>query len=154
MKLYREGLPMSIDKSGKWWIGSHPEDIREYLIAFSSDGYVADDFRLAICDCGNPEFRLWADDGEGTAKRICSSCEKSHLICDSEEYWEVSTPVEWTCVECESKCANVGVGFSLFEDGEIRWLYVGERCVGCGVLGCMTQWKVAYSPSKQLLAQV
>ncbi|MGA7753515.1 MAG: hypothetical protein WCB05_11810 [Candidatus Sulfotelmatobacter sp.] len=50
--------------------------------------------------------------------------------------------------------ANVGVGFSLYDDGEIRWVYFGERCSACGILGCFAGWKVAYSPSKQLLEQV
>jgi hypothetical protein len=145
---------MAIDKSGKWWIGSMAEDLREYLIAFSSEGYKIHDFRLAKCQFGSEDFYLWADDGEGTAKRICLSCESSHLICDSEEYWEDSMPIEWVCVECSSKLANFGVGFSLYEDGEIRWLYIGERCSTCGVLGCAAQWKVAYAPSKQLLDQV
>jgi hypothetical protein len=145
---------MAINTSGKWWVGSIPEDLKEYLGAFSSDGYLTHEFRLAKCQCGSEDFYLWADDGEGTAKRICSSCGNSHLICDSEEYWEDSTPIEWICIECESKIANVGVGFSLYEDGEVRWLYVGERCSSCGILGCVTQWKVAYSPSKQLLGLV
>ena len=48
-----------IDKSGKWWVGRAPEDTKEYLIAFSSDVYVADDFRLAKCDFGSWEFQLW-----------------------------------------------------------------------------------------------
>ena len=144
---------MAIDTSGKWWVGSEASDIQEYLTAFSVDGYRINDFRLAKCECGSDIFHLWADDGEGTAKRICGSCEKSHLICDSEEYWEDSTPIEWKCVECDSRLTNLGVGYSLYEDGEIHWLYVGERCAQCGVLGCMAQWKVAYSPSKQLLDQ-
>jgi hypothetical protein len=145
---------MTIDTSGKWWVGSTADDLKAYLDAFSSDGYQTHEFRLARCQCGNENFHLWADDGEGTAKRICSSCGSEHLVCDSEEYWEESAPSEWMCIECESKVANVGVGFSLYEDGEVRWLYVGERCALCGVLGCVTQWKVAYAPSKQLLDQV
>jgi len=49
---------------------------------------------------------------------------------------------------------NVGVGFSLYDDGEVRWLYLGERCSKCGILGCFAGWKVGYSPSKGLLEQV
>jgi len=49
---------------------------------------------------------------------------------------------------------HIGIGFSLYDDGEIRWLYVGERCATCGILGCFAGWKIAYSPSKQLLEQV
>jgi len=145
---------MTINTGGKWWVGSVAEDIKAYLKAFSADTYVIDDFRLAKCECGSFNFHLRADDNEGTAARVCVSCNRSHLLCDSQEYWEDSSPVEWKCLECGSNTCNVGVGFSLYEDGEIRWLYVGERCVTCGVLGSTTQWKVAYTPSKQLLDQV
>lgn len=145
---------MTIDKTGKWWVGSDGTDLEEYLKAYSTDSYVTHEFRLAKCSCGNTSFSLWADDGEGTAKRICSSCDNTHFLCDSEEYRSEETSTEWKCIKCKCKFANIGVGFSLYEDGEVRWLYVGERCTRCGILGCVAQWKVAYAPSKQLLEQV
>jgi len=40
---------MTIDRSGKWWVGDDPEDIGEYLKAYSSDGYKVHEFRLAKC---------------------------------------------------------------------------------------------------------
>ncbi|RSL16231.1 hypothetical protein EDE15_1742 [Edaphobacter aggregans] len=145
---------MAIDKSGKWWVGSQPEDLKEYLEAYSSGGYKTHEFRLAKCKCGRDEFFFFADDDEGCAKRICSFCGEAHFVCDSQEWWTNSNPEEWKCAECGSKSANIGVGFSVYEDGEIRWLYVGERCASCGILGCFAGWKVAYSPSKQLMDQV
>jgi hypothetical protein len=145
---------MSIDRSGKWWIGVGSEDIKEYLEAYSADGYKSSKFRLAKCTCGGDTFYLFADDEEGCAKRTCTSCGASHFICDSEEYWATASPEQWKCVDCGSKEANIGIGFSLYEDGEVRWLYVGERCFSCGILGCFAGWKVAYSPSKQLFDQV
>jgi hypothetical protein len=58
------------------------------------------------------------------------------------------------CVTCKSDIANVGVVFALYEDrGAIHWLYVGERCASCGVLGSMVDWKVAYEPSLHLLGE-
>jgi len=77
---------MSIDKSGKWWIGSGSEDIKEYLETYSAGGYKSSDFRSAKCTCGSDIFYLFADDDEGCAKRTCISCGMSHFICDSEEY--------------------------------------------------------------------
>jgi hypothetical protein len=38
--------------------------------------------------------------------------------------------------------------------GGVRWLYAGERCASCGVLGCFAGWKIAYSAAKQLFEQV
>jgi len=145
---------MSIDKSGKWWVGTNADDLKEYLEAYSADSYKVSEFRLAKCACGNHVFHLFADDDEGCAKRICTSCKKEAFICDSDEFWDDASPEEWKCIECGSTSANVGVAFSLHDDGEIRWLYVGERCSTCGVLGCFAGWKVGYSPSKQLLDRV
>ncbi|MGE0404996.1 MAG: hypothetical protein AB7O65_01760 [Candidatus Korobacteraceae bacterium] len=142
-----------IDTSGEWWIGSEPQDVKNFLEAYAPDGYKVHEFRLARCECGSLSFFLWADDDEGTAKRTCTVCGLSHFICDSEEFWDGSQPEELVCV-CGSKSANVGVGFSLYEDGEVRWLYVGVRCTSCGVLGCFAGWKVAYAPSAQLVDQV
>jgi hypothetical protein len=146
--------PMSIDKSGKWWVGTSPHDIKEFLEAYSAEGYGTSEFRQAKCDCGGDVFELMADDDEGCAKRICTSCGHARFICDSEEYWPDASPEHWKCVECSSTSANVGVGFSIYDDGEVRRLYVGERCSVCGVLGCFAGWKVGYSPSKQLLEKV
>jgi hypothetical protein len=147
---------MSIDTSGTWWVGSEPEDLAEYLEAYSEDGgYKTDTFRIARCKCGSMTFHLEADDNEGVARRTCTNCNAEHFICDSEEYWEDSEPEKWSCIECNSDKTNIGVGFALYpEDGEVKWLYVGTRCAKCGVLGCFAGWKVAYAPSKQLFDQV
>ena len=47
---------MAIDASGKWWVGSEPQDLKVYLEAYSADGYKVNEFRLAICNCGNQKF--------------------------------------------------------------------------------------------------
>jgi hypothetical protein len=146
---------MSIDTSGKWWIGSEPADIRGFLEAYAPEGYEVHDFRLAACPCGSDSFHLDADDNEGVAKRSCIKCSAEHFLCDSEEYWDEAGSEHWKCVDCTSEETNVGVGFSLYEDDhEIRWLYVGCRCAKCGVLGCFAGWKIAYAPSRHLLDKV
>ncbi|SNT32805.1 hypothetical protein SAMN05421770_107214 [Granulicella rosea] len=144
---------MAIDKSGTWWVGSEPQDIGGFLEAYSAKSYKTDLFRLSTCKCGGTAFSLLADEDEGCAQRICARCGEEHFLCDSEDYLEDATLEAWECVECEGAVANVGVGFSLYEDGEIRWLYVGARCAACGMLGCYSSWKVAYAPSKQLIEQ-
>jgi len=142
---------MRIDKTGKGWVGNEPADVREFLEAYASGGYRIDDFRLSKRECGSDRFFLWADDDEGCARRQCQSCERSRFICDSEKYWEEAKAEKWKCIECNSEVCNVGVGFSLYDDREIRWVSVGERCVPCGILGCVAGWKIGYSPSGQLL---
>ena len=135
---------MTIDTSGKWWTGSEPNDIDEYLKEYTSDAYPTDEFRLCRCRCNCETFKLWADDDAGVAKRQCTSCGEAAFVADSEEYWDEASPEAWRCVECGSTQTNVGVGFALYsdEDGGIRWIYVGVRCADCGVLGCFAGWKV------------
>lgn len=57
---------MSIDTSGKYWTGTGPEDIDEYLRALTADGYRVDRTVHAKCTCGNDVFALHAD-AEGDA---------------------------------------------------------------------------------------
>ena len=146
---------MSIDKSGKWWIGSESNDIKEYLEAYASGGYEADEFRLASCTCGSKIFYLYSDDDEGVAKRTCVDCGTEHFICDSEEFWGEAKPKQHHCIECKSENTNVGVAFSLYEDNDgIKWLYIGYRCNNCGILGCCTGWKIGKAGSNFLMEQV
>jgi len=145
---------MTIDASGKWWVGTAPEDVGPYLEAYASEGYTVDEFRLSRCGCGSDVFRLQADDEEGCAQRECASCGARHFICGSAEFWDEASPETFICLECQSDTCNVGVGYSLYpEKNAVKWLYVGERCVKCGVLGCFAGWKVGYEPSLQLLEQ-
>ncbi len=143
---------MPIDTSGKWWKGSIPEDIGEYLQALSSSSYLATEFRLSRCQCGGVVFRLEVEQDEGVAKRVCADCGNEHLVCDSAESYEEGAKLKkFKCV-CKATLANVGVSFSLYEEGKaIRWLWVGHRCVKCGVQGSMVEWKVSYEPSLHLL---
>jgi hypothetical protein len=142
---------MAIDRSGKWWMGSQPEDLKAYLEALSANSYPVHEFHLSKCTCGCVVFRLHADDASGVARRTCVYCKREWYIGDSEEFWGEAEPELWECTECGSKSANIGVGYSLYANGEIHWMYVGERCDGCGVLGCFVSWKVGYSPSRHLL---
>jgi hypothetical protein len=144
---------MAIDQSGKWWKGTEAEDVPEYLKALTEEGYPATVFRIAKCPCGSKIFRLEFDPDEGGAKRMCGDCGAEHFICDSEEYWEDSSPKKLKCFgKCKSKSANICVGFALVERGDdIRWVYVGHRCTECGVLASCADWKIDYSPSLQLI---
>jgi hypothetical protein len=142
-----------IDTTGKWWIGSEANDLDEYLRAYADESTPISLFGLSQCDCSSIVFNLEADDDEGCARRICTTCREAHLICDSAEHWDGASPIVFRCIECASDRGNVGVAFSLYPEGDVRWLYVGVRCDNCGILGCFTGWKVAYSPSGHLISQ-
>jgi len=141
---------VTIDTSGKWWVGTEPADVREYLEAYTEDSYEADEIRMAKCACGSQVFSLEFDSGE--AKRVCIQCGKPHYICDSEKYWDEAEAKLLRCTECKSEEFNVGVGFSLYEEDDgVRWLYVGERCAQCGTLGCCADWKVGQGPAGSIM---
>ena len=79
---------MALKKRGGNFFSDRQSDISEVLIKYSQEGYIAEHFQDAICSCGHREFRLFVDDNEGAAVRICASCEKEHPIGDSAEYLE------------------------------------------------------------------
>jgi hypothetical protein len=144
---------MTIDKSGKWWKGSAPQDIAPYLTELYAGSYPIHEHHLSVCDCGSEVFFLhWIPD-EGAVRRTCTKCGKKYFVCDSEESWE-GRPRKFKCIECKSVEANLGVSFSLYDDkSNIRWIYTGYRCVTCGVLGSFADWKIGYGPSLHLLSQ-
>ena len=104
---------MTIDRSGKWWRGSNPNDIEEYLSEYTADSYPTNEFRHCRCRCNGETFLLWSDDDEGAAKRQCAWCGEFAFVGDSGEYWGEASPEAWRCVECGSAHTNVGVGFSV-----------------------------------------
>jgi hypothetical protein len=144
---------MAIDKSGKWWWGDGPQDLRDYLVAYSEDNCLATEFRLAMCACGSLVFSSEIDAHEGVARRKCVGCGIEHFLCDSQEVWDDASPKPWKCgTRCKSREANICIGFALRDDHQdIRWVYLGMRCTKCGVLGCYAEWKIDYSPSLHLL---
>lgn len=150
---------MTIDVSGKWWVGDHAEDIAEYLVALKPEGYPVHKVQMCHCDCGSAAFRLKADRSEGAAMRICAVCGTEHLICDSAELWEEAEPEDWICANCGSNTCNIGAGFSFypakwFRQPDVRWLSLGQRCESCGVLGMFVDWKVGYGSSKSVPSKV
>jgi len=146
---------MTIDTSGKWWVGDAPEDIEAYLKELKPEGYEIDRFKLARCACGVSAFLLDIDDEEGAAKHACATCKTVGFIGDSDHYFATATQ-SFSC-ECGNGECNVGVGFSLYEPDksfDVRWLSVGVRCTRCGILGCIVDWKVGGGNDADFLNKV
>ena len=95
-------------------------------------------------------FTLRADDSEGCVERTCASCGGITFILDSGEFAEDAEFEECAC-PCGGELFNLAVGYVSRDDADIRWVYVGARCVADGVLGCYADWKIDYSPSDHLL---
>jgi hypothetical protein len=69
---------------------------------------------------------------------------------DSSEFADEANLESAEC-PCGGDSFDVAVGFALRDDGDVRWVYIGLRCVQDGVLGCYADWKIDYSPSVGLM---
>ena len=147
---------MVVDASGDWWTGTAAEDVAEYLRAYKPGGYEVGDVQIVgpCSSCGSAAgYRLQVDDEQGYAERVCESCQHSCVMLDSADVADVAEPIEAGC-PCGGVTFDVGVGFSLREDGDVRWVSIGMRCHDDGVLGVYTDWKIDYSPTDGLRARV
>jgi hypothetical protein len=147
---------MAIEKTDEWWKGSEQADLREYLRAYSED-YPATVFREIVCPCGSTRFKL--ERALDTCRRICAVCKESRFICRTQEDWDEAIDEEKVeklrCVaKCKSKEFNVTVGFSHYEEAglqdAVKWYYIGERCVECGILGSFMDGKIGQGPAKEI----
>lgn len=146
--------PFVIDKSGQWWKGEDFNDLSEFITAYSAQNYPTQRVVQSRCEsCGSTRLRLRFDDDEGGAESTCVECGAVRLLLDSEEYWEDADPADASC-PCGGEEFEVGVGFSLRDDGDVRWVYIGGRCTSCGVLGVFADWKIDYAPTDHLLTNV
>lgn len=156
---------MAINKTGRWWVGSMPTDIHQYLedLAGEDSAYPIDAYRQSHCKCGSTTFSLLLDDEEGCARRACSMCGSIAHFLDSEDIWEDSKPHQLVCVECTGSDFNAGGGFSLYpargfqllkNQRDVRWFFLGVRCDRCGILGCPVDWKVGYGPARDVFKKV
>jgi len=143
-----------IDKSGEWWRGESFEDLDEYLRNQTADAYPAERVGQSRCvSCGSTSFRLRVDNEEGCAERQCTSCAAIALMVDSEDAVDDAELEVVTC-PCGGEALELGVGFSLRADGEVKWVTVAYRCLACGVLGSPVDWKVDYGPTGHLFDAV
>jgi hypothetical protein len=146
---------MAIDRSGTLWKGSNATDLDEYLGVYTEDADPVGVSVHASCQrCGSDEFKVRVDPDEGCAERVCTECAERAFMLDSEECVEDAT-LEAAGCPCGGESFNVAVGFALREDpSDVKWIYLGLRCVRDGVLGCFADWKIDYSPSASLMDSV
>jgi hypothetical protein len=142
-----------IDTSGEWWKGQDFDALAEYLRVLTQDEYSVDRVLEPKCSCGGATFRLVCDQDEGVARRACVRCGTEAFIADSEDYAADADLQPVSCV-CGGAEFQLAVGFAFREGGDVRWITLGLRCVQCGVLGSPADWKIDYSPTDHLLAQI
>jgi hypothetical protein len=146
-----EGI-MTLRTQGNYSYGDTHLDIREYLRGYSERvTYPIEHFADAQCACGNMTFRLALDDDVGAATRTCTACGHSHPIGDSGDYLEDAELGEAEC-PCGGDEFEITAGLSLYKDSEdVKWLYIGCRCVKCGLTACYGDWKSEFNGYRDLL---
>ncbi|WP_406699590.1 hypothetical protein V5E97_12080 [Singulisphaera sp. Ch08] len=142
---------MALVKRGKYWHGDAQADIQGELIRYSKKNYLAQHFAEAVCTCGSHTFRLCVDDTQGVAVRVCTICGAEHPIGDSDEYL-----ADAELEECECPCGRgtfeITVGVALYDGSDdVRWLYIGCRCLECGLTACYGDWKNEFEDYRELL---
>lgn len=138
-----------IDKSKEFWTGNDGADIAEYLRSIP-DCEVSDVAPVQCSECGGVEFMLESDTNEGAIEVECAKCHHKKLLLDSADFWEDSEPEKVLCPTCGGERFNVGVGFARRETGEVKWVYIGNRCVKCSLLGFCCDWKIDYGPTDEM----
>ena len=115
----------------------HVADLDEYLTAFAAEGHsVADGLHATCGPCSDAAggFRPVLDDEEGAAVRTCATCGSQIAMLDCADYLEDADLGGAAC-PCGHEVFDAAVGFALREDGEIRWVSIGLRCLEDGWLG-------------------
>lgn len=100
-----------------------------------------------LATCTNPVhgeeqptwFYVEGDAAAGIARRRCLGCGVVVHVLDSEQHW--THPPMRCCGTCGQSMFEMAAGLSVVS-GEVRWMAIGLRCVGCGCLDGLTDMHV------------
>lgn len=144
---------MALKKKGKYWYGDTLDDVRTEMLRYSKlNTYLAERFAGSTCACGGQVFKLESDDEAGAARRTCTGCGNVHLMGDSADYADEADFDNHTCV-CDAEAFALLTGVALYAGSEdVRWVYIGCRCVACGLVGVFADWKCEAGDAGEFLA--
>lgn len=137
-----------IDNTGEYWKGDDKSDIIKYLEAYS-EGKITDTKEILCPECGGTEFLILLDEDEGALQVECINCHTKRLLLDSKDYWQECDPEISECI-CNNQVLNLTIGFVRRKNRNIKWIYLGVRCIKCGTLGSLADWKINYEPTDEL----
>ena len=146
---------MALEKHGQHWFGKGHADIHGEITRYAGlNGYPAEHFADAVCQCGGRHFGLSLDDDAGAAVRRCAGCNTDHAIGDSSEYLAEAQLEECSC-PCGHEMFEIAAGVALYDASQaVRWLYLGCRCTRCGLIAVYGDWKNECEDVRSLLAKV
>ena len=133
---------MTLTRKGQYWYGTSLEDLQASIVDYSkANQYEATAFASSQCTCGSRLFTLESDDVEGVARRTCCQCRSSAFMGDSGEFAAEAQLERHVCV-CDAAAFELQVGVALYAgSSDIRWAYIGARCVACTLVGVFADWK-------------
>jgi hypothetical protein len=145
---------MALRDDGEFFYGDTPADIRTVLARCSSESYPVDYYADAVCGCGGTAFELALDETEGAAVRTCVECGGQWPLGDSEEYLEDAELGACLC-RCGLDVFEITAGVALYEGTMgVRWLYIGCRCVACGLTAVYGDWKNEFEDYRVFLSRI
>lgn len=138
-----------IDRTAYFWTGDSPDDIAEWLVAYTQIPGL--DVKPVVCKkCGENIFTIRVNPSEGAMQVTCTNCNTKKRLLDSNEIWTECSPRSVRCRICKERTNNVQVGFHRRDNGDVKWVYIGNRCTGCGTLGSYADWSIDYSPTDEM----
>jgi hypothetical protein len=145
---------MTVYKKGRYWYGTEDLDIQAEVVRFSRlNEHEAVRFSAASCTCGGTTFKLESDEDAGAAKRTCARCGAERLMGDSAEYVVDAQFDNHLCV-CDAEIFAITSGVALYtESNDVRWYYIGCRCINCSLVGVFANWKCQSGDADALLAE-
>ncbi len=146
---------MTLTKRGEYDYGDSQADIRDEILRYSTlNGYLAQHFADAVCKCSHRTFTLSLDDAAGVAVRTCAACGVIHPMGDSDQFMQEAQPEECAC-PCGKERFEITIGVSLYDDSrDMRWLYLGCRCPGCGLTAVYGDWKNEFEGYEEFLSRI
>lgn len=131
--------------------------LKSQIVEYSiKNAYVAEHFATARCgECGCETFSMIMNENEGVAARICKSCDSEHGIGNSDDFIDGVDEVYPIECSCGASHFKVMAGVALYDGSDdVRWFYLGCKCVVCGLSGVYGDWKNEFIGYRNLLNQV
>ncbi|MBA2113691.1 hypothetical protein [Bremerella alba] len=133
------------------------ETLKAQIVEYSeANEYVATHFATAVCNsCSGDVFELLMNEEEGVAARICVTCDEEHGIGDSDQHIAKVEEIFDVLCTCDGTKFRIMAAVSLSDDSEdVRWFYLGCKCVECGLSGVYGDWKNEFHGYQVLLDNV
>ncbi len=154
---------MALQERGEYWYGDSAADIRALMARHAEIGDPIEVVRDAVCECGGTVFSVLIDDEYQEVAWFCRACHTQYLFhtrpvagpYDGDPESDVEG-FRCPCTDRGGSYFEVAVGVSLYRGSDdVDFVYLGCRCVACGLTGYMTEaWHRIEYPYPELFAHM